>query len=223
MTDDRWKHDTEYESITIAEVKKEADSQYSVKDSRGWSLWWECDFDPQAGEGARYFGGGIGYTVRGIVYMPKGGEAVVVRYQSPEEYEVERQAQREAYEKECAALVKQPSVELDGRVFDSAMGEISGFGGGYEETCRKMALAGMKWLDEHSSADPQFHGYTGIYGVISDDNDDAKVLTKAIIDASGGDCTGAMHQACVSHVMAYKRLGWDGYRAEMLKRDEQPA
>jgi hypothetical protein len=118
--------------------------------------------------------------------------------------------------------MKPPRVEMDGRVFDEEMGEISGFGGGYEEMCRKMALAGMKWFDDHPDANPRFVGNSAIYGVISEDNDDAKGLTEAILAPSGGDCTGAMHQACVSHALAYKRLGWDAYRAEMIKPDDEP-
>lgn len=219
-----WQLDTEYDDQLIAEVRKEGPRYYAVKRADGWSLGWECDFEPMVGDRARYFGKGIGFTVRGIVCFPKqGGMPLVVRYQTPEEAEAERQAWLANYAKEEAERVKQPRVELNGRVFDSEMGEISGFGGGYEETCRKMVLAGMKWLDDNPTADPQFHGFKGIYGVITEDNDDAKALTKAIVDASGNDCTGAMHQASVSHAMAYKRLGWDAYRAKMIEREEETA
>ena len=61
------------------------------------------------------------------------------------------------------------------REYTKDMGEISGFGGGYEEACRKMVLAGLDWFDANPDADPQFHGYEGIYGIITEDNDDAKV------------------------------------------------
>lgn len=33
------------------------------------------------------------------------------------------------------------------------MGEISGFGGGYEAACQNMLSAGVKWLNEHQNAD----------------------------------------------------------------------
>ena len=223
-----WPDDHEYESVHVAEARKEAKGCV-VTDERGWSLWWDCEHVPTVGDTARYYGRGIGFDVRGIVWFPKQelphtkAGAIIVRYQSPEDHEAERKARSEAYQREFDARVKRPAVASHGRVYDSEMGEISGFGGGYEETCRKMALAGMQWFDEHPDADPKFHGYRGITGVISEDNDDAKALTDAIMAASGGDCTGAMHQACVSHALAYKRLGWDGYRAEMLKREEEPA
>lgn len=86
------------------------------------------------------------------------------------------------------------------------MGEISGFGtmgeGGqrYEEACSKMLLAGLLWLDEHPTADPQFKGFEGVFGVLLDDNDDAKALSKAVT-APVPDCSGAMHQAAIQHCL----------------------
>lgn len=100
------------------------------------------------------------------------------------------------------------------------MGEISGFGGGYEATCRAMVLAGIKWFDEHPEGDPKYMGFEGVHGIILEDNEDAKALTAAIIAASGGDCTGAMHQACVSHAIAYRRLGWDEYCKQLRERKD---
>jgi len=91
------------------------------------------------------------------------------------------------------------------------MGEISGFGGGYEATCRAMLTAGMQWLEANPQADPHFRGYKNIYGIITEENDDAKALSKAVVDAADGDCTGAMHQAVISRCLAAKRLGWDEY------------
>lgn len=106
------------------------------------------------------------------------------------------------------------------RQYTKEMGEISGFGGGYEEACRNMVLAGLQWLDEHPGADPQFHGYKGIYGLISEDNDDAKQISAAMVEASGeSGCTGAMHQATVGHVLHIKEVGWEKYVEEMSERE----
>jgi len=99
--------------------------------------------------------------------------------------------------------------------------EISGFGGGYEAACRAMVAAGMEWFDAHPDADPQFHGYKGVYGVISEDNADAKALSAAIIAGSGGDCTGAMHQATTSHVLYAHKHGWDKYLAEFRAKGKK--
>lgn len=106
-------------------------------------------------------------------------------------------------------------------MFTDAMGEISGLGGGYEECCRSMLAAGMAWLDAHPAADPQFHGYKHVYGILNEDNDDAKALTEAVIDAARGrgGATGAMHQAVISHLMFILKNGWDQYVAEMSKKE----
>lgn len=99
----------------------------------------------------------------------------------------------------------------DERVYTDDMGEISGFGGSYEKACRDMVLAGVKWFDGHPRANPRFHGFEGVYGIIAEDNEDAKALSKAMVDAAGGDCTGAMHQATVSHVLWIRKHSWKEY------------
>lgn len=97
------------------------------------------------------------------------------------------------------------------------MGEISGFGGSYERACRKMLIAGLEWFDEHPAADPKFQGMRGVFGVLLDDNDDAKALSKVVVLASGGDATGAMHQAVIQSVLWIRKNGWAAYQAAMRK------
>ena len=94
------------------------------------------------------------------------------------------------------------------------MGEISGFGGDYEAGCRLMVKAGCEWLDAHPDADPKFTGFKGVYGIIREDNADAKALSEVMVDAAR-DCTGAMHQATVGAVLFIKAQGWDAYRKAM--------
>ncbi len=101
--------------------------------------------------------------------------------------------------------------------YTEEMREISGFGEGYEDTCRAMVKAGCEWFDANPDADPQFKGYEGIYGIITKENDDAEALSKALLDASDGDCTGAMHQASISHIMVIQKEGWEWYVKEMTK------
>ena len=103
--------------------------------------------------------------------------------------------------------------------FTEDMGEISGFGGGYEQTCRNMLVAGLEWFDANPKADPQYHGFKGIYGVIAEDNEDAKALSRAVADAANGDCTGAMHQAVISACLWIRRRGWEAYCTEIRKGD----
>lgn len=112
------------------------------------------------------------------------------------------------------------------------MGEISGFGGGYEAVCRAMVLAGIHWVDEHPDAVLTYEGSPQIFGVIVETSADAKALEAAMMDAPvlvageqiqahvKDDCTGAMHHAAVNHVMAYKRLGWDEYARQLRERPE---
>lgn len=103
------------------------------------------------------------------------------------------------------------------------MREISGFGGGYEGCCRAMVIAGLEWLDEHPGADPQFTRFSQIYGVINEENEDARSLTRAMLAAKWTDddgnattvgeygATGAMHQATVGHVLHIRQAGWSTY------------
>jgi hypothetical protein len=121
------------------------------------------------------------------------------------------------------------------RVWKETMGEISGFGGGYEATCRAMVLAGIAWVDAHPEADPQAHSFKGIYGIAVEDNEDAKAMVEAMMNTpvyldgkkiqerARDDCTGAMHQATLSHVFAYRRLGWDEYVRQLEQRERKEA
>ena len=98
--------------------------------------------------------------------------------------------------------------------------EISGFGGGYEKTCRRMVINGAKWLEENPKADPIFKHYENITGVAIGDNKDAKSLSNAIVGSE--DVTGLMHEAAVNHVLYIKENGWDKYIQEMTKPKEEP-
>jgi hypothetical protein len=98
------------------------------------------------------------------------------------------------------------------------MAELSGFGGGYEATCRAMVVAGLDWLDANPTADPKFYGYKHVYGIINEDNDDAKALTAVVLEAADGEATGAMHQASISHIVWIKAHGWEQYCQESRER-----
>ena len=98
------------------------------------------------------------------------------------------------------------------------MGEISGFGGGYETTCRKMVVAGMKWIDKNSEAKPEFSEYKHIYGIIEANNKEAKELTNVMSKASDNNCSGAQMQACVNHVLYIVKSGWEKYVEKMSNK-----
>ncbi|MHC1599454.1 MAG: hypothetical protein ACXQS5_01335 [Candidatus Methanospirareceae archaeon] len=103
---------------------------------------------------------------------------------------------------------------MDKYEFEEGMSEISEFGGSYEKACRKMVKAGLEWFDKHPKADPQFREYEGIYRIISVDNNDALKLSKAVT-AAVDDCTGAMHQATLGHILHAHSVGWETYVKEM--------
>ena len=124
---------------------------------------------------------------------------------------------REENAKECALTLaeffnKEHKYEWTGK-----MGEISGMGGSYEQGCRAMVIAGLEYWDKHTELDPRFKGWEGVYGILNEDNADAKALTEAALHPVEGDCTGAMHQASISTILYIKKHGWDKYVQEMSK------
>lgn len=101
--------------------------------------------------------------------------------------------------------------------FKAGMAEISGFGGTYEEMCQKMVIAGLEWLDSNPIADPLFSGYKNVFGLVNEDNADAKALSKAVIEPAKDFATGAMHHAAIATIMWIRAHSWDEYVKEMSK------
>jgi hypothetical protein len=102
--------------------------------------------------------------------------------------------------------------------YTDRMDEISGFGGGYEASCRAMVKAGLEfWNQQGEDFDPHFRGWKGVFGLFMEDNDDAKALSAAVV-AAVPDCSSAMHQAAMSHIFAVRQLGWDEYVRQMEER-----
>lgn len=95
------------------------------------------------------------------------------------------------------------------------MGEISGFGGGYEQCCQDMLEAGCKWLQERQPTDLAGHSYENITGIFVADSDDAKALEKVILDASKGEATGAMHHTVMARLFYINKNGWAKYCDEL--------
>lgn len=119
-------------------------------------------------------------------------------------------------------------VEAHGLVFSNDMHQISGFGGSYERGCRAMVLAGAAWLRANPDADPKFSENPMIFGIVRQENDGAKALDAAMMDADvdmgggkiarvGNEATGAMIHASTKHVMFIRKNGWDRYVEEMTK------
>jgi hypothetical protein len=102
--------------------------------------------------------------------------------------------------------------------YTESMCEISGFGGGYEMTCRNMVIAGLEWLDSHPEAKISYGEYKNVYGLTTNESPDCKILQDEMLKASGNDCTGAMMQACLGHVMYAYKNGWGKYVEKMTEK-----
>lgn len=103
--------------------------------------------------------------------------------------------------------------------YTEKMGEISGFGGGYENACRKMVVAGLEWCDANVSADISYKEFQNIYGLTTGESEDCKKMQDAMLKAVDNDCTGAMMQATMSHIMFVRKNGWEKYVEEMSKEE----
>lgn len=106
--------------------------------------------------------------------------------------------------------------------FTPAMDEISGFGGGYEATCRRMLRQALEWCDANPKAAKRltYKTFANIYGIYEAENREARALDSAMTrgtDETGG-VTGAMHQAVVSHVLWIMGHSWDSYIRVMSTR-----
>jgi len=98
----------------------------------------------------------------------------------------------------------------------TAMREISGIGGDYEEACRKMVYGGLVYLECKSEVDLKATTYRNVYGLLTADSPDAKELEKAIV-AEVTDCSGVMLHDAMQHCFFIAKNGWTKYTEEMSK------
>lgn len=80
------------------------------------------------------------------------------------------------------------------------MGEISGFGGGYENACRTMLYAGLRLLDANGG---RF---------------DSEATDREMVTVEPG-CSGAMHGACMGAVRFIAANGWPEYVRRMTRAE----
>jgi len=104
------------------------------------------------------------------------------------------------------------------------MGEISGFGGGYEAGCQQMLHNGVKFLVERNKKDLQTDikliTYKNIYGLCDLEGKDAEAFDAAVMKDMD-DCTGAMHQAVVSRLHWINKHSWNEYCIELRKKEPE--
>ena len=110
------------------------------------------------------------------------------------------------------------------------MGEISGFGGGYEETCQNMLETGVGWLMDNPDKREKIKVYVhpGVYGVVGlreEGNDDpdptAAEELSDFIESVTEDCTGAMHQAVMTRLNWIAVHGWEKYVRALESRGSE--
>jgi hypothetical protein len=88
---------------------------------------------------------------------------------------------------------------------------ISGFGGGYEETCQRMLWKGVAYLSEAQpplSIWAQVQGYEGVFGLLSTEAAGITALEAA-----------AMHQAVMGHLYQIHQHGLDWWLNHFCERD----
>lgn len=91
--------------------------------------------------------------------------------------------------------------------------DVSGFGGGYEQTCQLMLTRGLVWCSEQMTVqDVKYEGYEGVYGVLLPKSEAAKALDSAML-ADRIDATGAMHQCVVENLLFILKKGYDAWLA----------
>ncbi|MXX66110.1 MAG: hypothetical protein F4Z40_03655 [Chloroflexi bacterium] len=107
------------------------------------------------------------------------------------------------------------------------MGEISGFGGRYEECCQVMLDAGVKWRERFPEADPKFRGFQNVYGLCMPENGWARSLERCLVQAPiarFGDeygPSGAQFQAVIERLMYVFGNGWPSYCSKMRRVHEK--
>jgi hypothetical protein len=92
--------------------------------------------------------------------------------------------------------------------------EISGFGGVYEECCKKMVIAGMQWIDDHPDANPQY-GNTHRLHKSTYPNKDMADMQDAMNAAVDYQCTAAQMHSTTIHVQYARTHGWKQYIKHM--------
>lgn len=105
--------DEQYEEVLVAEVTPEGDGKgWSIKRDDGWSFFVppESPVEPVVGMKARFYGKGIGYTVRGLFLN---GQKVF--YRTPEEQEEEGRRQRAADVRRRYAEFEKNKASMDRR------------------------------------------------------------------------------------------------------------
>lgn len=95
------------------------------------------------------------------------------------------------------------------RKYTEDMKEISGFGGVYEQECRKMVLGLLDWIDANPDEEAFILSEQGVFKPSPEL--DAKLLQIS------PNCSEAMAVAAFRHVSYIQENGWPAYVRKMKK------
>lgn len=197
----------------IAKVRRTEDGDWEITKEDGWTLFLDGKYDivPEVGQEIKTLHH-WGNQIHGIQLDGKNAF-----WKSKEQAD----AEHEQWKKEVRAKNKKEYKELMQKIKGEqpfCTVDISGMGGGYERACQLMLQAGIKYLANKPNFVWDYNkGYENVYGVCWSDSENAKRLDKILLDAVGGDCSGAMHQCVIGHLIFIHKNGYDTWLNECGK------
>jgi len=189
----------------IDEVREKKDG-YTIHKTDGWSFYLKKKYGvvPHVGDEAIFYGTPF-QRVQGIDVAGK--EAF---FMTQTELDEEHKALVKAIRKKALEKYQETMKRIkDDKQFETI--DISGMSGSYEWGCQAMLQAGVKYLSEQPDFHFDYKGFKNVYGVCWTDTPWGKDLDKAITDAVSGDCTGAMHQAVIAHLIYIHKHGYGAW------------
>jgi hypothetical protein len=191
-------NDVQFEETTISAVTESDSGGWSIKRADGWSFWIQADspVTPKVGMAARFYGTGIGGTVRGLFL-----DGVKVFYRTEDEdkekYEID------AYGADAADWLKKWD---DGKSVWSI--EMGGLGPGYEQ-CIQITCAEMVRHMLHKGYKTEAWQNEGAWKQVRNEIDSAMSDNQAVVKLG---LSGAQFGAALSLAVWLYR---DGPRAVM--------
>ncbi len=102
------------------------------------------------------------------------------------------------------------------------MGEISGFGGPYEEQCQTMLAAGARYIaTANRKLNLTFDTNENVFGIIIPNSQDAEDLYNVVLHSVERNCTGAMMHAVIQRLQYINNKGWDDYCRELREHPDE--
>lgn len=94
--------------------------------------------------------------------------------------------------------------------WEDGMCELSGFGGEYEDACRRMFYAGLTWLENYPNSDLRAREYENVFGIFIPGSEDAQKLEDTMM-AEEPECSGNMMHQAMNHLFFVAKQGWEKY------------